>query len=85
MPMEYIVPSLHIAVLTGMTDHGSLGERLMQLGELEEEWFLAGFHQQVQKQHQRAWHDRNIRLRTLKVNNLVLLDDNKFDKFPWKF
>ncbi len=46
MPMEYIVPSLRIATFTGMTDHEALEERLAQLAELEEERFLAGFHQQ---------------------------------------
>jgi len=50
MPMEYIMPSLHIVALTGMTDHGALEERLTQLDEFEEERFLAGFDQQVQKQ-----------------------------------
>lgn len=45
MPMEYIVLSLQIAVLIGMTDHEALEERLTQLEELEEEWFLARFHQ----------------------------------------
>ena len=49
MLMEYIVHSLLIIVLTGMIDHEGLEERLAQLEELEEEWFLAGFHQQVQK------------------------------------
>ena len=48
MPMEYIVPSLHIAALIGMTNRGALEERLAQLEELEEERFLVGFHQQVQ-------------------------------------
>jgi len=43
MPMEYIVPSLCIVVLTGMKDHKDLEERLAQLEELEEEWFLASF------------------------------------------
>ena len=50
MPMEYIVPSLQIAAITGMVDRGPLEERLAQLEELGEEWFLARFHQQVQKQ-----------------------------------
>ena len=31
MPMEYIVPSLRITMLTGMTDHEALEERLAQL------------------------------------------------------
>ena len=85
MPMEYIMPILHIEVLTGMTDHGTLEERLAQLDEIEEEIFLAGFHEQVQKQREKAWHDRHIKLRTFKVNDLVVLYDSKFDKFPGKF
>jgi len=45
MPMEYIVPSLCIAMLIGMTDREALEERLVQSEELEEELFLVGFHQ----------------------------------------
>ena len=37
MPMEYIIPSLLIAALTGMSNHEDLEERLVQLEELEEE------------------------------------------------
>ena len=57
MPIECIVPSLHIIALTGMMDHGALEERLAKLDELEEDISLARFHQQVQKQHEKAWHD----------------------------
>ena len=34
IPMEYIMPSLCIVVLTGMMDHSALEERLAQLEEL---------------------------------------------------
>jgi len=85
MPMEYIVPSLCIAALIGMTDHRALVERLTQLDELEEERFIAGFHQEVQKQHEKSWHDWHIKLSTFKLNDLVLLYDSKFDKFRRKF
>ena len=44
MLMEYIVPSLQIAMLIGMVDREALEERLVQLEELEDEWFLARFH-----------------------------------------
>ena len=37
IPMECIVPSLWIAALTSMMDHRALGERLVQLEELEGE------------------------------------------------
>eukprot|EP00253_Pinus_taeda_P003230 PITA_03230 len=45
MPMEYIVPSLWVAVMTGMSDCEALEEMLVQLEELVEEQFLVGFHQ----------------------------------------
>ena len=79
------MPSLCVTVLTGMMDCGAPEERLLHLDELEEERFLAGFHQEVQKQCKKAWHDRDIKLRTFKVNDLVLLYDSKFDKFLGKF
>ena len=85
MPMEYIVPSLHIAVLIGMTNCEALKERLARLEELEEERFLAGFHQQVQKARKMVWHDCQIKQHTFKNGDLVLMYDNKFTKFPGKF
>ena len=54
MPMEYVIPSLRIAALTSMMDREALEERLVQLEELKEERFLARFHQQVQKQCEKA-------------------------------
>ena len=61
MPMEYIVSSLRIAMLTDMADCETMEERLVQLMELEEDRFLAWFHQQVQKERENAWHDRHIK------------------------
>jgi len=40
-----------------MVDCRALEERLALLTELEEDRFFAGFHQQVQKEHEKAWHD----------------------------
>eukprot|EP00253_Pinus_taeda_P030630 PITA_30630 len=85
VPMEYIMPSMRIAALTGMTDRRALEERLAQLDELEEKRFFTGFHQQVQKQCEKAWKDRHMKLHTFKVNDLVLLYDSKFDQFLGKF
>lgn len=39
IPMEYIVPSLCIEMLTGMMDHEALAKGITQLEELEEEQF----------------------------------------------
>ena len=54
MPMEYIVPSLCIAVAMGMDDEVALEERLGQLVQLEEDCFVIGFHQRIKKDRQKA-------------------------------
>ena len=49
MPIEYIVPSLHIVVETGMDDEAALEECMEQLVQLEEDHFIVGFHHRVKK------------------------------------
>ena len=51
---------------------------------MEEEHFVAGFHQNIEKQRQKAWHDHRIRTKHFKVGGLVLLYDNKLLKHPGK-
>jgi hypothetical protein len=48
--MDYLVPSLRIVSFTNMDDTDAIHERLEQLVELEEDRFIAGFHQQIQKE-----------------------------------
>ena len=85
MPMEYIVPSLKIATLTDMEDGEIVNERLLNLVKIEEDRFVAGFHQQVQKNREKTWHDRHIKSKGIKIGDLVLMYDNKFMRFPGKF
>ena len=47
MPMEYIIPSLIIAQITEMDDTDTMNDKLAQLLALEEDRFIAGFHQKV--------------------------------------
>ena len=82
--MEYIVPSLFIATTTCMSDEGALEEHLTQLVQLEEDRFIVGFHQQVKKNHQKAWHDRHIKEKHFQRGDMVLLYDKKFAKHPGK-
>ena len=78
MPMEYIVSSLKITALTDMVDEEAVNERLLNLVELEEDRFIVGFHQQAQKNREKAWHDRHIKNKEIKAGDLVLMYDNKF-------
>ena len=68
-----------------MADIDTMGERLAQLLNLEEDRFIAGFHQKVQKACEKAWHDRHIKHKIFQEGDLVLLYDSKFIKFPGKF
>ena len=45
----------------------------MQLDKLEEDRLMAIQHQEIQKQQQKAWHDRNIKNKNLLVGDLALL------------
>ena len=84
MSMEYIVPSLRISAFTGMDELAMLNERLEKLLELEEDRFIAGFQQQVQKAREKSWHDRHIKKKHFQNGDLVLLYDIKFMKFLGK-
>jgi hypothetical protein len=68
-----------------LTDSGAMEKRLSELVELEEDRFVAGFHQQVQKVHEKSWHDRHIKQKKFQTGDLVLLYDNKFLQHPGKF
>jgi hypothetical protein len=85
VPMEYLVPSLRIASFTDMDVTGVVQERLVQLVELEEDRFIAGFHQQVQKEREKPYHDRHIKKKAFKKGDLVLVYDSKFMKHPGNF
>ena len=80
MPLEYIVPSLIIVVITEMTDVGAIEETLSQLVQLEEDRFVTGYHQRVKKKRHKAQHDHHIKLKQFQVGDFVLLYDNNFFK-----
>jgi hypothetical protein len=85
VPMEYLVPSLRIVSFTDMDGTGVVQERIAQLIEIEEDIFIAGFHQRVKKEREKAYHDMNIKKKEFKQGDLVLVYDSKFIKHPGKF
>jgi hypothetical protein len=83
--MVYLVPSLRIVEFIDMDDTRTIHERLAQLVELEEDIFIAGFHQQIQKEREKASHDRHIKNKIFRQVDLVLLYGSKFIKHPGNF
>jgi hypothetical protein len=85
VPLEFQVPSLRVAIITNMTKRGVVQERLNQLMEMEEDRILAGFHQEVQKVRNKAWHEKHIKKKSFKEGDLVFLYDSNFFQHPGKF
>ena len=84
MPMEYIVPILQIVVVTRMCDEWDIEERLDQLLQLEENRFIEGFHQRVEKDRQKGWHDHYIKTKHFQHGDMVIIYEKKFLKHPGK-
>jgi len=61
VPLEFMVPILRVTTITNMIEIGVVKDKLNQLMEMEEDRILAGFHQEVQKSRDKAWHDRHIK------------------------
>jgi hypothetical protein len=51
---------------------------------MEEDRILAGFHQEVQKERNKAWHDKHIKKKIFKEKDLVLMYDSKSFQHPGK-
>jgi hypothetical protein len=78
VPLEYLIPSMHIEAITNMKERGAVQERFDQLMELEEGMIIDGFHQEVHKEKDKAWNDRNIKKKNFKEGYMVLLYDYKY-------
>jgi hypothetical protein len=61
MPMEFIVTSLHINAITKIKLYSTMEKQLSKLMELEEDFFILGFHHMVQKSCEKSWNERNIK------------------------
>ena len=45
MTMQYIIPSIRIVAIIGMSDEREIKERMTHLVSLEKDHFITGFHQ----------------------------------------
>ena len=84
MLMENIVPSIRIVVITKLIDVGVVEEILLYLVKLEEDWFVAWYHQTVEKARYKSWHDRHIKNKKFLIGDIILLYDIMFLKNPSK-
>jgi len=61
IPVEFIIPNLFISHATKMSDDESILEMLQDLWQLDEQHFLPYFHQIIENEIQKPWHDHHIK------------------------
>lgn len=75
VPLHFRQHTLEIAKFLKLDIGEAKHERLFQLLKLEEDGVISLQHQESQKQQQKAWHNRNIKLKIIPVSDVVLLYD----------
>lgn len=85
MPMEYMVPSLRIAVENRLGDTESLKERLYQLNKLDERRVMAQWATENMQRRQKYWHDKHLRRMNFRPGQLVLKYNGRNEIKPGKF
>jgi hypothetical protein len=67
-----------------MSEEESVVQRLMELQELEETRVLADFHQSIEKERKKVWHDRNIKTKVFVQGDKVLIYNSQYQKHHGK-
>ena len=62
----------------------ALDQRLFDLNKLEEDRTTTIYHQAMQKQQQKSWHDHNLKTKHISPGDTVLLYDSQISGKPKK-
>ena len=84
MHMEYLVPSLRVAVRERLTEE-SLTERLVDLEQLEEIRLHAAYKMKVEKLWWKMWFNCNLKNKDLKEGDLCLMYGVRYTKRKLKY
>ena len=64
-----------------MKDVDAMEDILLQPIHFEEECFVAGLYQNVEKQRKKVWHDRHIKNKNFSIGGIGLMYDSKIFKY----
>ena len=84
VPMEYVVPSLRIAIQAKMTPKDSNHFRETQLMQLEEDRTISAYIAEVIQRRRQAWVNRNIQFKIFHVRDWVLIYNSRLGPHPGK-
>ena len=85
VPIEFMVPSLRIAIENKLGDMESLRERLYNLNKLDEWQLQAQWATKVTQERRKAWHDKHLKLNKFQPGQLVLKYNGQNEITPGKF
>ncbi|XP_059067475.1 uncharacterized protein LOC131858295 [Cryptomeria japonica] len=85
VPVEFIVPSLWIAIENRLGDMESLRKRLYTLGKLDERRMMAQWATEAAQQRQKFWHDKHLRRMKFRPSQWVLKYNGRNEIKPGKF
>ena len=84
VPMEFVIPSLRVAIQHKLTDVESSVYRQEQLLKLDEDIIQAAHMTEAIQRRRQAWMDRNLKHKMFSEGDWVLLYNNKLGKRPGK-
>ena len=85
LQVELELPSLRIVIDVRLSDEESLQERIAMLERLDEVRTQAYLNMATIQKWRKTYYDSKMKSKTLTVDDLVLLYNNRFQKFPGKF
>jgi hypothetical protein len=85
LPIEIELPSLRISLKERLGDEESLKHRYEMLEKLEETRAQAYLNMVAIQKHRKTYYDSKLEPKVLRENDLILLYDSRFSKFPSKF
>ena len=84
LPIELEVQSLRVAIQERLNDDESLSHRLAMLERLDEVRSQALLNIEATQKRRKLYYDSKLKPKPFKENDLVLLYDTRFQKFPGK-
>ena len=84
VPMEFMIPSLRMAVQQKLPMEKSREERIQELLNLEEEWQQSILVTEAVQKRRKAWADRHSKQKVFTKGDHVLIFNSKLGKHPGK-
>lgn len=85
VPVEFMVPSLRIAIDNRLGDMESLRKRLYALNKLDERRMMTQWATKTAQQRRKVWHDKHLRRMKFTPGQLVLKFNGRNEIKPGKF